>query len=171
MSKPPIAGPHTEGRTLGADWSITNVVKLLRANAERGAWHSTDASRGGMAAVNQYYVRKASAKHLPTRVSLIFMRLAEEGCMKISDTLVGKCFGDEGIADLHAAGGGRLLVCVAMLRGSRRLSAVGCGSCRAVARGVVWRGPCAGSRGARGKLERPAFYPAGYRLTYLREVS
>src|ERR1017187_2576691 len=79
MSKPPIAGPHTEGRTLGADWSITNVVKLLRANAERGAWHSTDASRGGMAAVNQYYVRKASAKHLPTRVSLIFMRLAEEG--------------------------------------------------------------------------------------------
>jgi hypothetical protein len=89
MSKPPIAGPHTEGRTLGTDWSIANVVKLLRANAERGAWHSTDASRGGMAAVNRYYVRKASAKHLPTGVSLIFMRLAEEGCWYASLCFAG----------------------------------------------------------------------------------
>ena len=62
---------------------------MLRANAERGAWHSTDASRGGMAAVNQYYVRKASAKHLPTSVSLIFMRLAEEGCWYASLCFAG----------------------------------------------------------------------------------
>ena len=33
-----------------------------------------------MEAVNQYYVRKVSAKHLPTGVSLIFMRLAKENC-------------------------------------------------------------------------------------------
>ena len=78
MSRTPIAAPQTEGRTLGTDWSIANVVKLLRANAERGAWLRTDATRGGLAAANQYYVRKASAKHLPTSVSVIFMRLAEE---------------------------------------------------------------------------------------------
>jgi hypothetical protein len=80
MSKTPIAGPHTEGRTLGTDWSIANVVKLLRANAERGSWHPVEPAHGSLAAVNQYYVRKVSAKHLPTSVSLIFMRLAKENC-------------------------------------------------------------------------------------------
>lgn len=80
MSKPPIAGPHTEGRILGTDWSIANVVKLLRANAERGAWHPAEPTRGSLAALNQSYVRKVSAKHLPTGVSLIFMRLAKENC-------------------------------------------------------------------------------------------
>jgi hypothetical protein len=89
MSKPPIAGPRTEGRTLGTDWSIANVVKLLRANAERGAWHSKDAAYGGLAAVNRYYVRTVSAKHLPTSVSLIFMRLAKESCWYASLCFAG----------------------------------------------------------------------------------
>ena len=89
MSKPPTAGPHTEGRTLGTDWSVANVVKLLRANAERGAWRSSDATRGSPAAVNQYYVRKVSAKHLPTNVSLVLMRLAEERCWYASLSFAG----------------------------------------------------------------------------------
>jgi len=80
MSKPPIAGPSTEGRTLGTDWSVAHVAKLLRSNAERGAWDSSCASSGSGAEVNQYYFRKVSAKHVPTSVSLIFMRLAKEGC-------------------------------------------------------------------------------------------
>ena len=63
---------------MGTDWSIANVVKLLRANAGFGAWHSADAARGSWAAANLYYLRKTSAKHLPTSASLIFMRLAEE---------------------------------------------------------------------------------------------
>lgn len=79
MSRTPIAAPP-RGRILGTDWSIANVVCLLRANAERGAWRSTDATRGGLAAANQYYLRKVSAKHLPTNVSVIFMRLSEEKC-------------------------------------------------------------------------------------------
>jgi hypothetical protein len=80
MSKTPIAGPHTEGRTLGTDWTIANVAKLLRSNAGRGAWRSEGAATGSLAAVNQYYLRKVSAAHLPTCVSLIFMQLAERNC-------------------------------------------------------------------------------------------
>jgi hypothetical protein len=81
MSKTPVAGPRTEGRTLGRDWSIANVARLLRSNAERGAWDSSSCgSTGSVAAVNEYYLRKVSAKHLPTSVSVIFMRLAQEDC-------------------------------------------------------------------------------------------
>jgi hypothetical protein len=87
MSTIPIAGPQTEGRTLGTDWSIANVVKLLRANAEMGAWQA-EANRGSLA-VNQYYVRKVSAKHSPTSVSLIFMRLAKENCWYASLCFAG----------------------------------------------------------------------------------
>ena len=36
MIKIPIAGPHTEGRTLGTDWSIASVARLLRWNAGHG---------------------------------------------------------------------------------------------------------------------------------------
>jgi hypothetical protein len=80
MHRIPIAGPHTEGRTLGADWSIANVAKLLRSNAGTGAWDSWDATGSRQTAANQYYVRKGSAKHLPTNVSLIFLRLKKQGC-------------------------------------------------------------------------------------------
>jgi hypothetical protein len=75
MNQIPTAEPHTEGRTLGTDWSIANVAKLLRWNAGTGAWDSSCATSGSRAAVNRYYIRKGSAKHLPTNVSLIFMRL------------------------------------------------------------------------------------------------
>jgi hypothetical protein len=78
MNRIPIAGRDTEGRTLGSDWSISNAAKLLRSNAGAGAWDSSGAADGRGAAANQYYVRKASVKHLPTNVSLIFMRLAEQ---------------------------------------------------------------------------------------------
>ena len=80
MSKLPVAGPHTEGRTLGTDWTVANVAKLLRSNAGTGAWDSSVETGGSRAAANQYYLRKASAKHLPTRVSLIFLRLKKENC-------------------------------------------------------------------------------------------
>jgi hypothetical protein len=80
MSDPPTAAPHTEGRTFGTDWSIVNVAKLLRANASRGMWRQetgTGASRGY---VNQYYLRTVSALHLPSSVSVIFLRLERENC-------------------------------------------------------------------------------------------
>lgn len=78
MKPPPVAGPHTEGRTLGTDWSMAHVARLLRSNADRGAWDGSGAT--GVQAVNAYYLRKVSAKHLPTRVSLIFMRLVKPDC-------------------------------------------------------------------------------------------
>jgi hypothetical protein len=86
---PPIAGPRTEGRTLGKDWSIANVARLLRSNAGRGVWDSAPVTTGSLAEVNQYYFRKASAKHLPTNVSVILMRLAKEDCWYAS-----LCFAD-----------------------------------------------------------------------------
>ena len=89
MAKMPIAAPHTEGRTFGTDWSIVNVATLLRANAGRGAWHPTGAVGGTLAKVNQNYIRTVSARHLPTRVSLIFMRLEDEDCWYAS-----LCFAD-----------------------------------------------------------------------------
>jgi len=88
MSKLPIAGPHTEGRTLGADWTIANVAKLLRSNAGTGVWVNSTAG-DGRAPGNQYYIRKASAKHLPTNVSLIFMRLATQPCWYASLCFAG----------------------------------------------------------------------------------
>src|SRR5271165_1607237 len=80
MTKPPIAGPRTEGRTFGKDWSIAHVAKLLKSNAGRGAWDSSCGTGGSQTAVNEYYLRKVSAKHLPTNMSLIFTRLEKENC-------------------------------------------------------------------------------------------
>jgi hypothetical protein len=88
MSKPPAAAPHTEGRIFGSDWSIANVAKLLRSNAGRGMWRHAG-TRGGMAMVNQHYIRTVSARHLPTDVSLIFMRLEDENCWYASLCFAG----------------------------------------------------------------------------------
>jgi hypothetical protein len=89
MNQIPTAEPHTEGRTLGTDWSIANVAKLLRWNAGTGAWDSSCATSGSRAAVNRYYIRKGSAKHLPTNASLIFMRLAKQSCWYASLCFAG----------------------------------------------------------------------------------
>lgn len=78
MSRKPIAAPHSEGRVFGTDWSIAHVATLLRANASRGSWRSTNDSYA--ARINQNYLRTVSARHLPTGVTLIFMRLEEEKC-------------------------------------------------------------------------------------------
>jgi hypothetical protein len=76
MSKLPVATPDTEGRTFGNDWSIANVATLLRSNAQRGVYRLSSTG-GTMAKVNQHYLRTVSARHLPTNVSLIFMRLED----------------------------------------------------------------------------------------------
>jgi hypothetical protein len=89
MDRIPVAGPNTNGRTLGTDWSIANVAKLLRSNANAGVWDSSCSTSSSRAAVNQYYIRKGSAKHLPTNVSLIFMRLAKQSCWYASLCFAG----------------------------------------------------------------------------------
>jgi hypothetical protein len=88
MSKIPIAGPTTEGRTFGKDWSIAHVAKLLRSNAERGHYNASVVS-GSELEVNRYYLRKVSAGHMPTNVSLIFMRLVNPNCWYASLCFAG----------------------------------------------------------------------------------
>ena len=89
MSKTPVATPHTEGRIFGTDWSIANVATLLRSNAARGVWRSASAAGGYTAKINQNYVRTASARHLPTSVTLIFMQLEDENCWYASLCFAG----------------------------------------------------------------------------------
>ena len=84
MTFPPAASSQTEGRIFGTDWSIANVARLLRANAGRGAWRASAATGGSTGSVNQYYLRTASACHLPSDASLIFMRLQRENCWYLS---------------------------------------------------------------------------------------
>jgi hypothetical protein len=89
MSRTPIAAPQTEGRVFGADWSIANVATLLRSNAARGVWRRSDTAGGYTAKLNQNYLRTVSARHLPTGVTLIFMRLEEENCWYASLCFAG----------------------------------------------------------------------------------
>jgi hypothetical protein len=89
MSRTPIATPGTEGRTFDTDWSIANVAKLLRSNASRGVWRQAAITGGSTESVNQYYLRTVSARHLPSGVSVIFMRLEQENCWYASLCFAG----------------------------------------------------------------------------------
>jgi hypothetical protein len=84
MTQPPAAAPRTQGRIFGTDWSIANVARLLRANAGRGVWRTAATASGSTGSVNQYYLRTVSAHHLPSAVSLIFMRLEAQNCWYLS---------------------------------------------------------------------------------------
>jgi hypothetical protein len=84
MNQIPTAAPKTLGRTFDTDWSIANVAKLLRSNANRGVWRSTQSTGGSTAVVNQNYLRTVSARHRPSGVSLIFLQLESEKCWYLS---------------------------------------------------------------------------------------
>jgi hypothetical protein len=84
MNRTPTATPRTEGRIFGTDWSIANVARLLRSNAGRGVWRQAADTGGTTGTVNRYYLRTVSAHHLPSGVSLIFMRLEAENCWYLS---------------------------------------------------------------------------------------
>lgn len=71
----------------GADWSIAHVATLLRSNAGRGAWRPNGPG-GANTKVNQHYLRTLSALHLPTRVSVVFMRLDDGGSLYASLSFV-----------------------------------------------------------------------------------
>jgi hypothetical protein len=89
MSNLPIAAPETAGRVFDTDWSIANVARLLRSNAGRGMWRHSATTGGSTGSVNQYYLRTVSARHLPSGVSLIFMRLEQEKCWYASLCFAG----------------------------------------------------------------------------------
>jgi|ERR1035437_3173220 hypothetical protein len=89
MSLTPTAAPRTAGRIFDSDWSIANVAKLLRSNAGRGVWRPAATTGGSAGTVNQYYLRTVSARHLPSGVSLIFMRLDAQHCWYLSLCFAG----------------------------------------------------------------------------------
>ena len=89
MSQAPAAAPRTAGRIFDTDWSIANVARLLRSNAGRGVWRQSATAGGSTGPVNQYYLRTVSAHHLPSGVSLIFMRLEAENCWYLSLCFAG----------------------------------------------------------------------------------
>ena len=79
MSTLPVAAPATLGRIFDTDWSIANVAKLLRANAGRGVWNEESAA-GSTRTINQYYLRTVSARHNPSELSVVFMRVKGRDC-------------------------------------------------------------------------------------------
>jgi hypothetical protein len=89
MSTPPLAAPQSTGRVFGTDWSIANVATLVRSNAARGEWRSAGPAGGYSLKINENYLRTVSARHLPTDVSLIFMRLHDEKCWYCSLCFAG----------------------------------------------------------------------------------
>jgi hypothetical protein len=72
-----LAPQHTIGRIFDTDWTIANVVKLLKFNAARGMVRNRPA-RGGELAILNHYLRTVSGHHLPTNVVVTFTR-EEEG--------------------------------------------------------------------------------------------
>jgi hypothetical protein len=89
MAKTPIAGPKSTGRIFGTDWSIAHVATLLRANAKRGVWRNAGATGGYTGKINENYLRTVSARHLPTKVSLLFLKLQDENAWYASLCFAG----------------------------------------------------------------------------------
>jgi hypothetical protein len=69
----PLEPQHTLGRIFGSDWTIANVAKLLRFNAGHGILRAGPLT-GGMREINQDYLRRTSARHLPSGVAVTFRR-------------------------------------------------------------------------------------------------
>jgi hypothetical protein len=69
----PLASQHTLGRIFGNDWTIANVAKLLRSKAGEGRFRVGPLTASSWEA-NQEYLRKTSARHLPSGVAVTFRR-------------------------------------------------------------------------------------------------
>jgi hypothetical protein len=64
---------HTLGRTFGSDWTIANVAKLLRFNAGQDFVRAGPLI-GGQREINENYLRRTSARHLPSGLTVTFRR-------------------------------------------------------------------------------------------------
>jgi hypothetical protein len=69
----PLDPRHTLGRIYGTDWTIANVAKLLRFHAAQSNLRAGPLT-GGLREINQDYVRRTSARHLPSGVAVTFRR-------------------------------------------------------------------------------------------------
>ena len=64
---------HTLGRTFGSDWTIANVAKLLRFNAGQD-FVRAGPLMGGLREIGENYLRRTSARHIPSGVTVTFRR-------------------------------------------------------------------------------------------------
>jgi hypothetical protein len=63
----------TPGRIFGTDWTIANVAKLLRFNAGQDFVRAGPLT-GGLREIHENYLRKTSARHLPSGVTVTLRR-------------------------------------------------------------------------------------------------
>jgi hypothetical protein len=69
----PLDPQLTLGRIFGSDWTIANVAKLLRFNASQDFVRAGPLT-GGLRAISENYLRRTSARHLPSGVTVTFRR-------------------------------------------------------------------------------------------------
>jgi hypothetical protein len=69
----PLDPQPTLGRIFGNDWTIANVAKLLRFNAGQDFVRAGPLI-GGLREISENYLRRTSARHLPSGVTVTFRR-------------------------------------------------------------------------------------------------
>ena len=69
----PLGPLPTLGRIFGSDWTIANVAKLLHFNAGQDFVRAGPLT-GGLREINENYLRKTSARHLPSGVTVTLRR-------------------------------------------------------------------------------------------------
>jgi hypothetical protein len=69
----PLDPQPTVGRIFGSDWTIANVAKLLRFNAGQDFLRAGPLI-GGLREISQNYLRRTSARHLPSGITVTFRR-------------------------------------------------------------------------------------------------
>src|SRR5436190_2110240 len=69
----------TLGRTFGSDWTIVNVAKLLRFNAGQDFVRAGSLT-GGLREISENYLRRTSARHLPSCVTVTLRRDMTGNC-------------------------------------------------------------------------------------------
>ena len=69
----PLDLQHIAGRIIGNDWTIANVATLLRFNASQSTLRSGPLT-SSQRQINQDYLRKTSAHHLSSGVTVAFRR-------------------------------------------------------------------------------------------------
>jgi hypothetical protein len=69
----PLGPQPTPGRIFGSDWTIANIAKLLRFNAGQD-FVRPGPLIGGQREINENYLRRTSARHLPSALTVTFRR-------------------------------------------------------------------------------------------------
>jgi hypothetical protein len=69
----PLDPQSTVGRIFGSEWTVANVAKLLRFNAGQDFVRAGPLV-GGLREISENYLRRTSARHLPSGLTVTFRR-------------------------------------------------------------------------------------------------